>query len=450
MNIFTKKYFIVLFILPFIGINVIDDNILLSSASKMVVSIIGYLMLFENFNYNKNILNIKLILLVMLYTFIILFSAVINNNITMGMIYTNFVYIGFIIYINYCMKDFKNFINALNILFTLLIIYNLILAIFVKSSYMYIGYQGSQKVFVGTFESRNGISMVMIPAIAFILIRSEYIYEKVRNKDILLCFMVLIIILLSKSSTGFIVGSLLVIYVLLLKKIKIKLNINKLMSIYTIIYTQVVIFRIQETVFRGFIENTLQKTQVKNLDLCPSNMNLAGAEVQLVSMEDREYRLKTKLNNIRDKYDFIIIDCPPSLGLITLNAFTASNSVLIPVQCEYYALEGLGQLLNTVELVRKHMNKDFKVEGALLTMYDARTNLSNQVVKEVKRYFEDKVYKNVIPRNVKLSEAPSYGMPITLYDPRSKGAKSYEKFTREFLKINEEEQKAAKHMKKGE
>lgn len=198
------------------------------------------------------------------------------------------------------------------------------------------------------------------------------------------------------------------------------------------------------------VENILQKTQVKNLDLCPSNMNLAGAEVQLVSMEDREYRLKTKLNNIRDKYDFIIIDCPPSLGLITLNAFTASNSVLIPVQCEYYALEGLGQLLNTVELVRKHMNKDFKVEGALLTMYDARTNLSNQVVKEVKRYFEDKVYKNVIPRNVKLSEAPSYGMPITLYDPRSKGAKSYEKFTREFLKINEEEQKAAKHMKKGE
>ena len=259
MNIFTKKYFIVLFILPFIGINVIDNNILLSSASKMVVSIIGYLMLFENFNYNKNILNIKLILLVMLYSFIILFSAVINNNITMGMIYTNFVYIGFIIYINYCMKDFKNFINALNILFTLLIIYNLILAIFVKSSYMYIGYQGSQKVFVGTFESRNGISMVMIPAIAFILIRSEYIYEKVRNKDILLCFMVLIIILLSKSSTGFIVGSLLVIYVLLLKKIKIKININKLMSIYTIIYTQVVIFRIQETVFRGFIENTLQK-----------------------------------------------------------------------------------------------------------------------------------------------------------------------------------------------
>ena len=198
------------------------------------------------------------------------------------------------------------------------------------------------------------------------------------------------------------------------------------------------------------VENTLQKTQVKNLDLCPSNINLAGAEVQLVSMENREYRLKNKLDIIKDKYDYIIIDCPPSLGLVTLNAFTASDSVLIPVQCEYYALEGLGQLLNTIELVKKHMNKDIKIEGALLTMYDARTNLSNQVVKEVKRYFENKVYKNVIPRNVKLSEAPSYGMPITMYDPRSKGAKSYEKFAKEFLKKNEEELKAAKHMKKEE
>ena len=195
------------------------------------------------------------------------------------------------------------------------------------------------------------------------------------------------------------------------------------------------------------VENTLQSTQIKKLDLCPSNINLAGAEVQLVSMEEREYKLKKKLDKIKDDYDFILIDCPPSLGLVTLNAFTASDSVLIPVQCEYYALEGLGQLLNTIELVRKHMNKDLHVEGALLTMYDARTNLSNQVVKEVKRYFEDKVYKNVIPRNVKLSEAPSYGMPITIYDPRSKGAKSYEKFAKEFLKINEEEQKSARHMK---
>ena len=195
------------------------------------------------------------------------------------------------------------------------------------------------------------------------------------------------------------------------------------------------------------IENTLQKTQIKNLDLCPSNINLAGAEVELVDIENREFRLKEKIENIKEQYDYIIIDCPPSLGLVTLNSFTASDSVLIPVQCEYYALEGLGQLLNTIDLVRKHMNANIKIEGALLTMYDARTNLSNQVVKEVKNYFQDKVYKNVIPRNVKLSEAPSYGMPITIYDPRSKGAKSYEKFVREFIKKNEEEQKIAKHMK---
>ena len=151
----------------------------------------------------------------------------------------------------------------------------------------------------------------------------------------------------------------------------------------------------------------------------------------------REYRLKEKLDEIKDDYSYIIIDCPPSLGLITLNAFTASDSVLIPVQCEYYALEGLGQLLNTVNLVKKHLNKSFDIEGALLTMYDMRTNLSNQVVKEVNNYFGDKVYKTVIPRNVKLSEAPSYGMPITVYDPRSKGARSYEKFVKEFLKKNE-------------
>lgn len=193
------------------------------------------------------------------------------------------------------------------------------------------------------------------------------------------------------------------------------------------------------------IENTLQSTAIRNLDLCPSNINLAGAEVQLVSMENREYRLKEKLEAVKDKYDYIIIDCPPSLGLITLNAFSAADSVLIPVQCEYYALEGLGQLLKTIEIVKNSTNKSLHIEGALLTMYDIRTNLSNQVVKEVKKYFEDKVYKNIIPRNVKLSEAPSYGMPITIYDPHSKGAKSYEKFAKEFLKINEEEK--AKHMK---
>ncbi len=186
------------------------------------------------------------------------------------------------------------------------------------------------------------------------------------------------------------------------------------------------------------MEETFQKTSIKNLIVCPSNMDLAGAEVELVSMMSREQRLKEKLIKIKDFFDFILIDCPPSLGLVTLNAFTASDSVLIPVQCEYFALEGLGQLLNTVELVRKHLNPKLEIEGALLTMYDIRTNLSNQVVKEVKKYFGKKVYKNVIPRNVRLSEAPSYGMPITEYDPRSKGAKSYVKFAREFIKNNEE------------
>ena len=183
-------------------------------------------------------------------------------------------------------------------------------------------------------------------------------------------------------------------------------------------------------------DETLQETAIKNLKVCPSNISLAGAEVQLVSMMSREQRLKTKLDKIKDQYDYILIDCPPSLGLVTLNAFTASDSVLIPVQCEYFALEGLGQLLNTVNLVKKHLNKNLEIEGALLTMYDARTNLSNKVVKEVKKYFEDKVYKTVIPRNVRLSEAPSYGMPITVYDPRSKGAKAYEKFAKELLKNN--------------
>ena len=184
------------------------------------------------------------------------------------------------------------------------------------------------------------------------------------------------------------------------------------------------------------VEQTLQETIIKNLRICTSNISLAGAEVQLVPMMSREQRLKTKLDKVKDKYDYILIDCPPSLGLITLNAFTASDSVLIPIQCEYFALEGLGQLLNTVNLVKKHLNKNLDIEGALLTMYDARTNLSNQVVKEVKKYFENKVYKTVIPRNVRLSEAPSYGMPITVYDPKSKGAKAYEKFAKELLKNN--------------
>ena len=189
------------------------------------------------------------------------------------------------------------------------------------------------------------------------------------------------------------------------------------------------------------IENTLQMIEMKNLDVCPSNINVAGAEVQLVSKENREYKLKEKIEKIKNDYDYIIIDCPPSLGLVTLNAFTASDSVLIPIQCEYYALEGLGQLINTINLVKRRLNKELVIEGALLTMYDARTNLSNQVVKEVKNYFDDKVYKTVIPRNVKLSEAPSYGMPICMYDARSKGSRCYDKFVKEFIKKNENPKK---------
>ena len=194
------------------------------------------------------------------------------------------------------------------------------------------------------------------------------------------------------------------------------------------------------------IKEAIIKTQIKNLDVCPSNIDLAGAEVELVSMMSREQRLKEKLDIIKNEYDYIIIDCPPSLGLITLNAFTASDSVLIPVQCEYYALEGLGQLLNTVNLVKKHLNKNLEIEGARLTMFDSRTNLAKQVVDEVKKYFGDKVYKTVIPRNVKLGEAPSYGMPIILYDARSKGAKCYDKLGKELIKNNEDNNKA-KHMK---
>ena len=194
------------------------------------------------------------------------------------------------------------------------------------------------------------------------------------------------------------------------------------------------------------IEEACKTTAVKNLMVCPSNISLAGAEVELVSMMSREQRLKEKIETAKEYFDYIFIDCPPSLGLITLNAFTASDSVLIPVQCEYCALEGLGQLLNTINLVKKHLNKTIEIEGALLTMYDIRTNLSNQVVKEVKKYFGDKVYKTVIPRNVRLSEAPSYGMPITIYDPKSKGAKSYIKFAKEFMQ-KEEDLNKAKHMR---
>ena len=181
-------------------------------------------------------------------------------------------------------------------------------------------------------------------------------------------------------------------------------------------------------------EEVVVQTPIKNLFLCPSNINLAGAEVELVSMMSRENRLKEKLESIKDKFHYIIIDCPPSLGLLTINSLTAANSLLIPIQCEYYALEGVGQLMNTVNLIKKQLNKELYIEGVVLTMNDARTNLSMQVVNEVKKFFKDNVYKTVIPRNVKLSEAPSYGMPISVYAPLSKGARCYEKLANELLK----------------
>ena len=185
------------------------------------------------------------------------------------------------------------------------------------------------------------------------------------------------------------------------------------------------------------LDEAIQKTKIKNLDICASNINLAGAEVQLVSMERREYRLKEKIDPKKNTYDYIIIDCPPSLGLITLNAFTASDSVLIPVQCEYYALEGLTQLMTTVRAVQRGLNQGIKMEGVLLTMFDGRTNLSIQVVEEVKRHFGKKVFATVVPRNVRLSEAPSHGEPITAYDRYCRGAEAYMALAQEFLRRNE-------------
>ena len=173
---------------------------------------------------------------------------------------------------------------------------------------------------------------------------------------------------------------------------------------------------------------------ITNLYIAPSTMELAGAEVEIIGVKDRETILLREIASIQDQYDFIFIDCPPSLGVLTINALTAVDSVLIPIQCEFYALEGVGQLMNTVNLIKKQLNKDLYIEGVVLTMSDVRTNLSNQVIKEVKTYFKDNVYKTIIPRNVKLSEAPSFGMPITVYAPKSKGARCYEKLTNEILK----------------
>lgn len=183
-------------------------------------------------------------------------------------------------------------------------------------------------------------------------------------------------------------------------------------------------------------ENAIIKTEFKNVDIIPASMNLAAAEIDLIEMENREARLKMVLSVVREKYDYIFIDCPPSLGLITIDALVASDTVLVPIQCEYFALEGLSQLMSTVRQIKRLYNATLEIEGIVLTMYDARLNLTNQVVSEIKKFFADKLYKTAIPRGVRLSEAPSYGMPIQYYDKRSKGSIAYNDLSKEFLKKN--------------
>ena len=185
------------------------------------------------------------------------------------------------------------------------------------------------------------------------------------------------------------------------------------------------------------IENVIMKTQVKNLELIPSNIDLSGATVEMVALKNRESLLKNALLKIKDRYDYIIIDCPPSLDLLTVNAFTASDKVIVPIQCEYYALEGLGQLVNTIMLIKKRLNPALDIDGVVCTMFDSRTNLSQQVVDEVKKYFSKKVYKTHIPRNVRLAEAPSFGEPIQVFDAYCPGALAYKALCAEIIERNE-------------
>ncbi|MBS5823719.1 MAG: ParA family protein [Clostridium argentinense] len=182
------------------------------------------------------------------------------------------------------------------------------------------------------------------------------------------------------------------------------------------------------------LNETIKKCElVDNFYIVPSTITLAGAEVEMINKPNRETILKKKIKELEDNFDYIFIDCPPSLGLLTINALAACDSVLIPIQCEFYALEGLSQLMNTVELVKKSLNKKLQIEGVILSMYDSRTKLSNEVVSEVKKYFGDKVYDTPIPRNIRLAESPSFGLPIMLYDDKCKGAEAFEKLTKEFL-----------------
>ena len=187
------------------------------------------------------------------------------------------------------------------------------------------------------------------------------------------------------------------------------------------------------------MEEVLIKDVLENLDIIPTNIDLSGAEIELLDVEEKEYIVRNEIDKIKDNYDFIIIDCPPSLSMLTINAMTTADSVLVPIQCEYYALEGLSQLIHTVELVRDRLNPKLTIEGVVFTMYDARTNLSLQVVENVKDNLEQTIYKTIIPRNIRLAEAPSYGIPINKYDPKSAGAESYLRLADEVIdKENEE------------
>jgi chromosome partitioning protein len=183
------------------------------------------------------------------------------------------------------------------------------------------------------------------------------------------------------------------------------------------------------------IERIIEATAIEGLSVAPATIDLAGAEIELVSTISREFRLKKALEPIGDRYDYVLIDAPPSLGLLTVNGLTAANSVLVPIQCEYYALEGLSQLVSTIAMVQEHLNPDLEWEGVVMTMFDVRTNLSQQVIEDVQTYFQNtvRVYKSIIPRNVRLGEAPSFGKPIALYDPKSKGAEAYESLAQEVL-----------------
>ncbi len=200
--------------------------------------------------------------------------------------------------------------------------------------------------------------------------------------------------------------------------------------------------KLKKTIYDVMIEQmpvgeAVTQTIVEGLDIIPATTNLAGAEIEMVSMLARETILKRALDDLKEEYDYIYIDCPPSLGLITINALTAADGVLIPVQCEFYALEGLGQLLNTIKLVQKHLNTGLEIDGALLTMYDGRTNLSNDVAEEVKKYFHNKIFKTIVTRSIRLSEAPSHGKPIAIYDPKAKGAEQYEELAKEVIERGE-------------